>query len=468
MGYSTPEPAYATQHAGLTDESAGIEEVAARIGLTLMPWQRDGLAVATQHDGDGSYLHNVVVVSVPRQSGKSTMLKAVVLHRLVTGGLLGRWEGALLAQTRQDAARFIVDWADHADELALKPYRGVGTERLHCGPSQLRAYAPIAKAMHSRSLDALLWDETWTVDVERGREILQAAVPAMATRRDRQTWLVSTAGTRESTFLRDWVERGRAGEQGVCLIEYAAPAEADLDDLAGWVRWHPAYGLTQDAAGVRQARALFKDDDTGFRRAYANQWPDAAGAVGAIHPDRWEAARTGAPELPEPGTAVLAVDVDPYALSASIAAAWWDHGRARVELLDHREGASWVLHRLRALMDTHRIRQAWCQDYGPVAATLDQLQRERLDVAAIGSRDTAAAVQAFLSAVHDGTIAHHGQTALTASALAIGTRQFGDGVQWQRRDAGITSPITAASWAYWGLVRQKRKSRPRIVVLPAV
>ncbi len=461
-------PAFVTEHSGWADELQAVEQVAARIGLTLMPWQADAIAVATQHE-DGRYLYPVVVVSVPRQCGKSTILKAVAFQRLTSGGLLGRWEAALLAQTRQDAARFIVDWAEHGADLELTAYRGVGSERLH-GPfayNQLRAYAASATSMHSRSLDALVWDETWSVDAELGRAIMQAAVPAMATRSDRQTWIVSTAGTRESVFLREWIERARNGEHGVCLIEYAAPAGTSLDDLRDWPTWHPAFGLTQDEAGIRDARRLqFKGDDAGFRRAFLNQWPDAIGAIGAIDPKAWASSQTEAPDLPEAGTAVLAFDVDPHALSSSIAAAWWDadQARARIELVDHRPGVGWLLPRLRDVMADHGVRETWSQDFGPVAATLDQVKRDKIPVQTIGGRETAAAVQAFLSAVHDGGIAHHGQQALSASALAIGTRPFGDGVQWARRDQGITSPITAASWALWGLQRHKLRRRPRIIV----
>jgi Phage Terminase len=456
--------AFLTPHSGLPDESERIAGTAAGIGLTLMPWQRDALAVATQHE-DGRYLHPVVVVSVPRQSGKSIVLKALALDRLVNGGIGGGpWEGALVAQARQDAARFLIDWSEH-EQLQLRAYRGIGNERLHHGPNQIRPYAPAPSAMHGRSLNALFWDETWAVDLERGREIMQAATPAMVTKRDRQTWMVSTAGTAESVFLRGWVEKGRAGE--VCLIEYAAPADTDLDDLAGWARWHPAFGFTQDAEGIRQARTMFEDDEAGFRRAYCNQWPEARGTVGAIPPGLWDGLRTEAPDLPDGRDAVLAVDVDLHGLSASIVAAWRVDGRAHIELVDHRDGVGWLVPRLAALRELYGIREVWAQDYGPSTAAVDMLQRERFDVQVIASKTSAAAVQAFLSAVRDGGLSHHGQSALTAAALAIDTRPYGDGLQWQRRVSGATSPITAASWAVWALARKRKRGSLRIVVAGA-
>jgi hypothetical protein len=462
-----PVPAFSTAHEDLPDESERICDSAARFGLTLMPWQRDALAVATQHDG-GAYRWPVVVVSVPRQSGKSVALKALVLDRLINGGLHGPWEGALIAQTRQDAARFLIDWSEHRD-LGMKVYRGLGNEQLHLGANQVRPYAPMPSAMHGRSLNAVLWDEAWSVDAERGREIMQAATPAMITKRDRQTWFVSTAGTPESVFLRSWVEKGRAGE--VCLIEYAAPGGADVDDLAGWARWHPAFGFTQDADGIRQARAMFEGDDAGFRRAYCNQWPEAHASRGAIDPEAWSALADEAPPVPERGSAVLAIDVDMHALSASIVAAWRDvrdgltPGPAmRIELVDHRPGVSWLLPRLRGLMDTHGVRTVWAQDYGPVVATTDALERERVSVERVGSKQASAAVQAFLTAVAEGTVRHNGQDELTRAALSVGLRSYGDGVQWQRKGGAATSPITAASWAVWAISRKKTRKPLRIVV----
>lgn len=465
IGAGTTQPSFLTPHSGLPDESERIAATADVIGLQLMPWQRDALAVATQHS-DGAYLHPVVVVSVPRQSGKSVALQALALDRLVNGGLSGRWEGALIAQTRMDAARFIVDWGDAGRELDLIAFRGVGNERLHCGGNQLRAYAPSPSAMHGRSLNSVLWDEAWSVDPERGREILQAAVPATITRRDRQTWMVSTAGTAESSFFREWVEKGRAGD--VCLIEYAAPADTDIADLAGWAAWHPAFGFTQDADGVRQARAMFPHDEAGFRRAYCNQWPETGGTRRAIDPGDWGALAVEPPELPEDARdAVLAMDVDLHGLSASIVAAWRIDGRPHLELVDHRDGVGWMAGRLEALRERHGIREVWAQDYGPSTAAVDMLQRQRFEVQVIGSKATAAAVQAFLTAVRDGAVTHHGQPALTAAALAIDTRPYGDGLQWQRRVDGATSPITAASWALWALARKRRRSSLRIVVAGA-
>ncbi len=456
----TISPAYATAHEGLPDESERIAATAARFGLTLMPWQRDALAVATQHEA-GAYRWPVVVISVPRQSGKSIALKALVLDRLLHGGLHGQWEGALIAQARQDAARFLLDWSEHS-ELGMKVYRGIGNERLLVGPNQVRPYAPMPSAMHGRSLNAVLWDEAWSVDVERGREIMQAATPAMVTKRDRQTWFVSTAGTPESLFLRSWVDKGRGGE--ACLVEYAAPADADIDDLAGWARWHPAYGYTQDADGIRQARAMFDGDEAGFRRAYCNQWPEAQASRGTIDPETWNALADEAPPVPERGSAVLAIDVDMHALSSSIVAAWRDGQAMRVELVDHRPGVTWLLPRLRALMETHGVYAVWAQDYGPVVATTDALERERVTVERVGSKQASAAVQAFLTAVGDGAVRHNGQDELTRAALAVGLRPYGDGVQWQRRGTIATSPITAASWAIWALSRKKARKPLRIVV----
>ena len=468
MNRTSALPLRHTKGDGLPHEGARIAETARAVGIDLMPWQAEAYAVATQREG-ASYRWPVVICSVPRQSGKSTLCRLLVLDRLVNGTAVTDrpWEAALTAQTRNDAARFLIDWGQQSvGEWGIVSTRGVGNEVLSCGRNVIRPYAPVPSAVHGRTLAAFLWDEAWSVDHERGREILQAAAPAMITRPDRQIWMVSTAGTAESRFFREWVERGAAGE--ACLIEYGAPPDADITDIADWARWHPAYGHTQDAAGIRQAASWFADDDAGFRRAYCNQWPDAAATVGAIHPDDWSAAADPDPPLPEHGRAVFALDVDPYGLSASIVAAWQDGARTRVEVADHREGASWLVGRVPELLQRHGARSVWAQDYGPAVATLDALERAKVKVEKITSKQSASAVQAFLTAVGDGAVSHAGQDVLTRSALAVGTRAFGDGVQWQRRGSGVTSPITAASWAVWAAARAKpRLTRPRVVILGA-
>jgi hypothetical protein len=56
--------------------------VAEALGQPLMPWQRLVVDVSTEHEGD-QLAYRDVSVSVPRQQGKSTVILALVVHRML-------------------------------------------------------------------------------------------------------------------------------------------------------------------------------------------------------------------------------------------------------------------------------------------------------------------------------------------------------------------------------------------------
>ncbi len=65
-------------------ESFGRElaDIAEALGQPLMPWQRDVAAVACEINPDtGLPAYREVVVTVPRQSGKTTLFLAWQIHR---------------------------------------------------------------------------------------------------------------------------------------------------------------------------------------------------------------------------------------------------------------------------------------------------------------------------------------------------------------------------------------------------
>ena len=94
-------PLYATRRdPSRRTEGHRIGLVARALGTPFMPWQRYGVEVATELMPDGQYAYPVVVCTVPRQSGKTTTLRAVGTDR----GLSRDGTGVFYtAQTGKDA-----------------------------------------------------------------------------------------------------------------------------------------------------------------------------------------------------------------------------------------------------------------------------------------------------------------------------------------------------------------------------
>ena len=61
-----------------------VATVAAALGTPLLPWQRLVADIAFEVDERGRYAYPLVVVSVPRQSGKTTLVLSNAVHRCLS------------------------------------------------------------------------------------------------------------------------------------------------------------------------------------------------------------------------------------------------------------------------------------------------------------------------------------------------------------------------------------------------
>jgi phage terminase large subunit-like protein len=135
-------------------------------------------------------------------------------------------------------------------------------------------------------------DEAW---VHQDAAVEQAVRPTMSTRPDAQLWAMSTAGTAKSVWWRGKLDTGRAAAElgvtdGLCLLEWAAPNDADPTDEAVWWATMPALGRLTDVATVRADLANMPLAE--WKRAFLNLWPDeSAEGWHVIARDLWEASR---------------------------------------------------------------------------------------------------------------------------------------------------------------------------------
>jgi phage terminase large subunit-like protein len=237
-----------------------------------MPWQQLVADVALELNADGSPVYREVNVVVPRQCGKTSLMLSLELHRALLWGTpqtIG-----YTAQTGWDARRKLID--DQVPLLENSPlsasvkriYRGAGMEAVHfVNGSRIDVMASNATAGHGRILNQAIIDEAFS-DQDDRRE--GALLPAMATKRDAQLFVISTAGTQESLYLKRKVETGRAIVEanlntGVAYFEWSASEEADIDDPGTYWRTIPALGHTIDERVITHARRTMTEGD--FRRA---------------------------------------------------------------------------------------------------------------------------------------------------------------------------------------------------------
>jgi hypothetical protein len=421
-----------------------------------MPWQRYVADVALEVDDDGRFCFRQVIVTVPRQSGKTTLFGGVLDHRALIIPRGRCW-------FTQQSGKHAVDWLINEHWPLLAPFvpkvhlrRAAGSEHIKWLPSGglIRPFPPTPDGLHSKVSDLVVMDEPWAFDLVRGTQLDQAVVPTQATRPNAQVWKVSTAGDATSTWWLGTVEAGRAAatadrREGVCYFEWSCPAALDPCDPVTWPVYHPAYGRTVGPEAIASALEMLGPDE--FARAYGNIWVSTTARV--IPLAAWRAAADDGQQLPDPGGMALAFDVAVDRSDAAIVAAWRDPaGVAHVEVADQRPGVGWLVPRLAELTARWQPRRVAYDAAGPALDVADAASRAGLTVDGLKARDYAAACLGLLEALVSDPPAvryrHH--PALDAAANDATRRALGDAWAWGRRQsAGSLASLTAATVAVW-------------------
>lgn len=448
----------------------GVAAIALAKGRPLMPWQRRAVDVALEVDpATGRYWYGIVVVSVPRQSGKTTLLSDVADHRCLTTKRGRAW---ITMQTGKDAADWmrdehfagldagrsvfgVPDTSSCRYKLSLRA-GGIGVAWPSTG-STFRAFPPTRKGLHSKQGDLVVVDEAWVFDAEQGAELRQAIRPTMATRKGAQLWIVSTMGDDASDYLQHYIDLALdsldVDGTRVCFIDYGIPDDADPDDFATILEHHPAYGHTIDLEALEAARDEFAGDPAGWARAYGNRSTTTRRAV--IDPTTWSDA--GKPEPDVPALVGLGLDVTPRGDRYALARSWIDDdGRRWRQLVDagpvsgHTAAnvVDWWLEHAGAQLVYERT------SYGAldlVDAIGRELRRRRLRQEPVGldAGAYASACTELLRGLTARTECHANQPELDAAIGNLATRNLGDGaIGWARRtSSGSIAEAVAATIA---------------------
>lgn len=287
-------PRWATPRTRRRTLAPQVAQVARQLGLGLLPWQRQVLSVALERAGRRPAYRDVLV-SVPRQSGKSSLALSLIIWRLLSE----RDQLVLYSAQNRVAARrkLLHTWWPRIVRSPLagrfRLFRGFGNETLSCdNGSRLELLSATESAGHGETTHLVVVDEAW---VHPDATVEQSVRPTMATSADAQLWAMSTAGTPRSAWWRAKLDAGRTGAElgvtaGVCLLEWAAAADDDPTDEAVWWATMPALGRLVEVATVRADLANMPIAE--FRRAFLNIWSDeAAEGWRVIDRAAWEASR---------------------------------------------------------------------------------------------------------------------------------------------------------------------------------
>jgi hypothetical protein len=422
-----------------------------------MPWQRQVLDVALELlPGRGTRLaYRQVILTVPRQSGKTSLLLVLLLLRALGAP---RQNIKYTAQTGGDARdKWMDDWlpilesSEFASQFRARKTNGHEALIFNNGSRQ-GLVATTKKSGHGGVLDLGLLDEAFAHPDSR---LEQALSPGMNTRNSPQLWVVSTAGTPEdSPYLWSKVEQGRQMvEQGVtegtAYFEWSAAEDADPGDEDVWWSCMPALGYTTPIDAIRAEYAKLPLSE--FRRAYLNQWVVALSDP-VIPLDAWHSLTDQHSSMVDPVT--LAFDVTPDRARASIGAAGYRaDGLVHVEVVENRAGTDWLPGRLAELVNTHSPSGVLCDPVSPAASLLPALQALGVETTDVSAREHAQACGHLFDLVRDKQLRHLGTMELVTALDGAVKRPLTDAWAWSRKSSNVDiSPLVAVTLASWGLV----------------
>lgn len=408
-------------------------------------WQRYVAYRALEHDEAGRLIWDVVVLSGPRQIGKSWFERGLCSWRLVQGGRFGEEQTILHVAHKLIAAketwRPAARWATATDGFGVRWAAGEESIENRSDGSRWMLQAASDGAGVAFSLSMALVDEAWRIR----RQVVDGAIaPTLAEATSPQLWLVSTAGTSESDLMASNRAAGLARLElddpgSLLLIEWSAPPEPelDIDDPAVWRAASPFW---DERRAERVARARERSSEYEFRQQWLNQWvPTVRRAV--IEPALWdETVADGGPV----GVPCFGVGVAPDRSAGCVVAC----GGGVVEVVRAEAGVGWLAGEVRRLVERWDPPAVCADPGGPAVTVVAELAGELGDrLVAAKTRDVVAACAGLYDAVNQRRRCHRSHPELDAAAKVARKRAAGGAWMFDGTDGGHL--LVAAALAHW-------------------
>lgn len=441
-----------------------IAKIAAQLGVPFMPWQRQVADIIGEYDVDsGVPFYREVIVTVPRQAGKTALFVACQCHRCLSPRWRHPQRSVFTSQTGNDARR---KWINEIfPMIKVSPLKrfvdristGMGNESIRWKTeSNIQLLSSSSTIGHGLTLHQSIMDEVWH-DTDDRRE--QGLRPAMITIPDAQLLVCSTAGTGASVVLKRKRRAGRDAVaadsgKGIAYFEWSAPDGWNpFTNIEAAYGFHPSlcpdppcrcgggewrHTLTMDALMVERDGM----DIGEFLRAYGNH--DSEDIAARVIPDDvW--ARVLDQSAAPTGRLRFGVDATRDRDAGAIAAG---DGKV-IELLEHRPGVGWMVDRAAELA------VKWqgvvvLDGTGPVAYMAKDLRDKGVQVEVLSAGDVAQQCGRIYDDIADRRVAfaRRGRVwdRMEKAVAGLAEKPSGDRTVWSR-DASTAdiSPFYAAT-----------------------
>lgn len=447
-----------------------LARIAAALGTPMRPDQRYIVDVGLEVDpATGLLAYRDVGLTVPRQTGKTTIALSAAAHRCMA------WQRQNVRYAAQSGTAAREKWQDDhlpllqsagwipGDGEVMRPHHKARV-RLSNGREALiwrrtnslyGLHTGAEQSGHGKTLHLGLLDEYFAQVDDR---VHAAWSPAMVTVPTAQTWWFSSAGTTRSVPLNEARRVGRllteaAAPSRTAYFEWSAPRGSDRRDPTVWLGCMPAlcptpgpcrcsphwrHTVTLETIEHELEKASTPAKLAEFDRAYMNiTRENLEAAPDPLVPtiEAWELLKDDQSR----GGNNVAIGIDAYKGWAAISAMGdtADGLLRRQVLLEHGPGTDWVVRKALALIGRLSPVAIAIDDKGEAAKLIQPLlnaglrrmgkEPHRGGLWVPSMVDLGAATSAWCDRVNNGHLVHLGQREMAQALPVARTRPLGDG-----------------------------------------
>ena len=426
------------------------------------------LILATRADGE--YAADTIVISIPRQVGKTYLIGCIIFALcLMKPGLRVIWT----AQVKDTALETFDKFLTMAAKPSVRPHieatpRGKGDESvIFKNGSTIEFGARDSGFGRGRTdVDVLVFDEGQHLSTEALENMGAAQNVAV----NPLTFVMGTPprprdkGEFFSLLRREALD---GDSDGTLYIETSADLKCDPMDRAQWRKANPSFPARTSERAMLRLRKKLKNPDSWAREALGI-WDDGPGRK--IPSTVWLDARDLMSVAVEDFAVGVQVADDMSVCSVAVAGRrsdgdWHVHLEERFDVIA--EAVPWVS----AFVRANPIRAVVADMGSPTSVLADSLKRAKVAVTELPVRQLGVACASHLEGLRQGTVHHIGQAQVDAAVLITGSRSLGKTGMWVYTSPEGTevTAVQAQAWALWGaqnstVKRPARRSGGRRVV----
>lgn len=429
-----------------------VAKKAAEVGLGADDWQVGIGRLALAKRADGKFAAGIggVVLSIPRQVGKTYLVALIVFCLcLLTPGLTVLWTAHRMKTAGETFSK--LQAFTRRKKIAphvLKVTTGAGDEVVYFRNGSRILFGARERGFGRGfdNVDVEVFDEAQILT----EAAVEDMVPATNVSANPLLFFIGTpprpkdpgeifAGKRREAL---------AGEdEDTVYVEFSADPGTNENDRKQWAKANPSYpSRTDDAAMLRMKKAL--NTPGSFDREARGIW-DAESRISLFDATLWDAGRRELrPADLAVGSLALAVSID-LAHSAIVAGAEDLGGGAWVKCLHHGPGTQGVVERCVELQAKFGV-DIVIDGRGPGAVLIPHLEKAgvRLHIATTG--DVLDAFANLETKIRDGQFYHVNAPELDKAAAGASRRPVGDrSALGRKKSEADISPLEAASLAAW-------------------